>query len=56
LGDGGADGGDFNSDNSSKKGLNMLGRILMEIRTLLSNSYPKPPDKFSNWLIPHFVL
>ncbi len=53
-----ADGGstNFNTDGSSDLGQNMLGRILVEIRTLLSGKYPKPPNPISNWLIPNFLL
>lgn len=53
-----ADGGssNFNPNGSSDQGENMLGRILVEIRTILSGNYPSPPNDISNWLVPEFLL
>lgn len=40
----------------NKKGQNMLGRILMEVRCFLSGDFPEPPSQTSNWVIPQFLL
>jgi len=38
------------------KGLNMLGKILMEVRGFLQAKYPIAPIKTSNWIIPEYLL
>ena len=37
-------------------GENMLGRILMEVRTFLTGVFPKAPTAASNWVVPEFLL
>ncbi len=37
-------------------GLNMLGRILLEIRAFLTGVFPDAPTPTSNWVIPEFLL
>lgn len=37
-------------------GKNMLGKILEEVRTLLSSNFPAAPTLNSNWIIPNVLL
>ncbi len=43
-------------DGGNGNGKNMLGKILVETRSLLSGNYPKAPTNTSNWIIPDILL
>lgn len=43
-------------DGGNSSGKNMLGKILVETRAILSGKYPKAPTDTSNWIIPGILI
>ena len=40
----------------NSNGMNMLGKIIMEVRTFLTGRFSTPPTLASNWVVPEFIL